>query len=180
VLTYKYKPLGVSSTRTVRLLKLHASGNDQLSCSIKHVKLRKAKYQALSYVWGAPEKPFRIHVTNDHDKTLGYLPLTANLNNALRDLREAGDVNEKVFWIDQSDDDEKGVQVGMMGDIYENATRVITYLGPEQPNGSEAIELIMRLHRHFEPNYEKLVVPNWNVFRYDLSLLPVQEMPVDR
>jgi hypothetical protein len=67
-----------------------------------------------------------------------------------------------VFWIDQicihQEGEEKGHQVGLIGQIYKNAVRVITYMGPA---GDEEVEregerLLVRLDRHFAPNYKLL------------------------
>ncbi|KAF2184619.1 hypothetical protein K469DRAFT_781150 [Zopfia rhizophila CBS 207.26] len=57
-----------------------------------------------------------------------------NLRDALCDLRDAKELESKIFWIDricinQGDSNEKNTQVAMMGEIYQNADRVITYLG---------------------------------------------------
>lgn len=59
---------------------------------------------------------------------IGYVPLTISLQSALQDLRDADEINEKVFRIDQlcinQNGSEKGAQVAMMGEIYRNAKRM--------------------------------------------------------
>jgi len=49
-----------------------------------------------------------------------------------------------------------------MSQIYQNVTQVIIYVGPcaglDEPTSvlSKGTELMKRLYKHFEPNYEKL------------------------
>lgn len=83
-------------------------------------------YTALSYVWGTTTKPKLIHCNS--------IPfyVTQNLYSALIHLRDKS--WPTVLWIDaicinQRDNDEKGVQVQRMGDIYRQATRTIAWLG---------------------------------------------------
>jgi hypothetical protein len=53
--------------------------------------------------------------------------------------------------MNQSDDDEKGHQVQMMGDIYRSATQVYVWLGEEGNDSSFAMESIVAIHQsqHF-------------------------------
>jgi hypothetical protein len=47
--------------------------------------------------------------------------------------------------------------VGMMGTIYKNAARVITYVGPAAGGEEKAgMDFMLRLYKHFEENYELL------------------------
>jgi hypothetical protein len=78
-------------------------------------------YVALSYSWGNPHETRSIFV-NEH-----RVEVTKNLESALRILREKGPLRAGVkIWIDalcinQKDNDEKGVQVRRMRDIYNRA-----------------------------------------------------------
>ncbi|UZP43499.1 hypothetical protein NXS19_011311 [Fusarium pseudograminearum] len=83
-------------------------------------------YTALSYVWGTTTKPKLIHCNS--------IPfyVTQNLYSALIHLRDKS--RPIVLWIDaicinQRDNNEKGVQVQRMGDIYRQAARTIAWLG---------------------------------------------------
>src|ERR1700750_318524 len=166
---YVYHPLKSSEEiRTVEIIS--TSGND-LECRITHVKIAKEtpqveRYEALSYVWGSQDKPFRILVRDTAGNSKGYIPLTLSLYNALQDLRDSPEIISKVFWIDQicinqEHDEEKGSQVAQMGRIFKNAIRVITYLGPKCPTDEATIELITLLNYHFKPNYPMLVAHGW-------------------
>jgi hypothetical protein len=109
-----------------------------------------------------------------------------NLNYALHNLWNAAELTSKVFWIDQicihQEGEEKGHQVGLMGQIYKNAARVITYTGPA---GDEEVEregerLLVRFNRHFAPNYELLSQIEHSVEAHIRRLeLPVIELPND-
>lgn len=84
-------------------------------------------YEALSYTWGNPEKTEALYVNGS------LLPLTANCASAIRNLRHPRE--PRVVWIDavcinQNDQDEKGHEVNMMGEIYSRAARTVVYLGP--------------------------------------------------
>jgi Heterokaryon incompatibility protein (HET) len=91
-----------------------------------------------------------------------------------------------VFWIDQicidQEGDEKNHQVAMMGAIYKNAERVITYIGPAKDDEEEKVgmELIQRLHKHFEPNYKLIFkISNLKKAWQRRAELPVTERPRD-
>lgn len=86
----------------IRTIELLNSSGDELECIIDEGRLDDVQYQCLSYVWGDLEKPFRIKVRErDSREVLGYVPLTANLHDALKDLRDSPEIKSKVFWIDQ-------------------------------------------------------------------------------
>ena len=131
-------------------------------------------------------KPFYALVVDDKGEKLGRIPLTENLNDALRDLWNAEELTNKVFWIDQicidQEGEEKSHQVAMMGQIYRNAARVITYLGPAEDEEveREGLQLLERLDRHFAPNYE--ILAQWDdiiAVHYGRSELPVSKLPGD-
>jgi hypothetical protein len=89
--------------------------------------------------------------------------LTINLRNALHDLRDAQELESKVSWIDQicidQQAEEKNHQVKLIGQIFRNATRVITYVSlaaTSQEIKKERIQLLERLFRHFEPTCDLL------------------------
>ncbi|KUJ15753.1 uncharacterized protein LY89DRAFT_670297 [Mollisia scopiformis] len=178
---YQYEPLRGSDN--IRILTLHAT-EDHIECSLQQIDVSDGGYQALSYVWGNPAKPFRAIVRGDDGSRIGYIPLTANLKDAFGDLRDAEGLQSKVFWIDQicidQEGDEKNHQVAMMGAIYKNSARVITYIGPSGDDEEEkaAMKLLARLYEHFEENYEFLFKHSSlsEVYRRK-SEFPVKELP---
>jgi len=81
---------------------------------------------ALSYVWGCPDKTKRVWINETS------LEITANLFSALRDIRD--ETRALLLWADgicinQSDSNEKRLQIGIMGQIYSGALHTIIYLG---------------------------------------------------
>jgi hypothetical protein len=84
-------------------------------------------YTALSYAWGNPEKSCAVFVDGKR------LPITANLDQALRSLRL--EAKSPRLWVDsicinQASDQERNHQVRQMCLIYKTATSTIIFLGP--------------------------------------------------
>lgn len=181
---YEYHPL--SGTDTIRILELHSDGAKSIECSLKVIGVFEGGYQALSYVWGSEEKPARALVRDAGGKTLGYIPLTANVYQTLQDLRGARQLTSQIFWIDQicidQTGEEKNKQVALMGEIYRSAESVIFYAGRSRDEQSETrgIELLHRLDQHFRPNYPGIYESSNLYTAYQkASMLPVQAMPLD-
>ncbi|KAH7385797.1 heterokaryon incompatibility protein-domain-containing protein, partial [Pyrenochaeta sp. MPI-SDFR-AT-0127] len=83
-------------------------------------------FEALSYVWGegTAVEPLLVNGCS--------MKVTQNLHKALQSLRHR--TEPRILWvdaicIDQSNVDEKNVQVAMMGDIYRAAKTVCVFLG---------------------------------------------------
>jgi hypothetical protein len=157
---YVYEAL--SGPDKIRVLNLHDT-KERIECSLQEVSVSEGGYQALSYVWGKPQQHFSARVFDENGDELGYIPLTENLQAALCDLRDAEEVTSKKFWIDQvcidQEGDEKGQQVALMGEIYREATRVITYLGPavlDEGEEKRGIALLQQLYVHFSADYDPI------------------------
>ncbi|KAL2672782.1 hypothetical protein Neosp_013498 [[Neocosmospora] mangrovei] len=123
---YEYQPLETGEIRLLLLIE-GDEDDDDLECALIHFKLSEAvEYTALSYVWGDESSPCAIYIGDN------YLPITANLEDALRHLRRQ---NESVWlWvdalcIDQVHTEERNHQVQQMRQIYESAMQTIVYLG---------------------------------------------------
>jgi Heterokaryon incompatibility protein (HET) len=181
---YVYQPL--ESSDQIRVLELLPTVGDRLECHISNIQLaherpQAVRYEALSYVWGSSEKPFKILVRSKSGEIKGYIPLTASLNHALRDLQGSPEITSKVFWIDQisinqDENEEKGHQVAQMGRIFKNASRVITYIGQKGPKDEEAIELITLLHLNFKPNYPLIIENGWVWAADNYETLPIPSL----
>lgn len=105
---------------------------DAIQCTLSTASLdENPTFAALSYVWGDPSATKTITVDGEpFDATL-------NLEECLRAIREPR--APRVLWIDaicinQKDVNEKSVQVPQMGRLYTNATEVLAWLGPSNPN----------------------------------------------
>lgn len=123
---------------TIRLMYLlPGEFNDPLTCKLEEVPIKQCHYQALSYVWGSPEDgrtmtvyPFEAAVLGD--KSLGVIPITRNLDIALRYLRYK--THLATLWVDaicinQDDDREKLHQIKLMARTFSEASRCLIWLG---------------------------------------------------
>jgi hypothetical protein len=138
---FEYKPLTEPDSIRLIVLKPSLDQYARVQCNLIHTTLSSdeighvfSHYTALSYVWGSERKVETIWIDERP------LKITASLFSALCDLRD--DLRSLFLWADgicinQIDDEEKGVQVQMMGQIYAKASSTIIYLGPELPEGRE-------------------------------------------
>ncbi|KAI2613083.1 heterokaryon incompatibility protein-domain-containing protein [Hypoxylon fragiforme] len=88
---------------------------------------------------GSEENPRLVYDGQDRQPTISA---TQNLDNALRHPRHPD--QPRIMWIDaicinQSDNEERGKQVAMMGDIYRGAARIVVRLGPEKDDSDHAM-----------------------------------------
>ncbi|KAL1641537.1 hypothetical protein SLS58_006043 [Diplodia intermedia] len=147
---YEYEPL--SGPDDIRVLELGAT-KTRIEARILHVPVSARSFQALSYVWGNPNQESTAVILDTTGTAIGWIPLTKNLGHAMRDLRDAEELESKVFWIDQvcinqQDEKEKNHQVAMLSQIYTQASRVITYLGPatlQEEEEQRGIQLLKRI-----------------------------------
>ncbi|KAI1363809.1 HET-domain-containing protein [Xylaria arbuscula] len=103
------------------------------------------RYEALSYVWGDLDDQHQIFLGGDK-----AINITKNLHSALRSLRLSR--GGRKLWIDalcinQSDHEEKKVQLALMKRVYQQADKVIAYLplsAQDQTNLNELVPSIMR------------------------------------
>ncbi|KAI0449742.1 heterokaryon incompatibility protein-domain-containing protein [Xylaria acuta] len=124
--TVIHQPLANS---TIRLLDVHpGKGAEPLTLSLSPVPLDShPAYEVISYHWGPPTDV--VPVTCNGVKVL----VTASLFGALSQFRLAD--RRRPLWADaicinQTDRREKSIQVGLMPQIYSQATRVLIWLGP--------------------------------------------------
>lgn len=102
-------------------------------------------YNALSYCWGSSPERVAI-ICNGHE-----LSITRNLYNALIQIWKI--TPKQLLWADaicinQEDDVEKGLQVGMMGKIYQTATTVLVWLGEDEDSIASSWRAIQRRAFH--------------------------------
>ncbi|KAM5343392.1 hypothetical protein ACJ41O_011929 [Fusarium nematophilum] len=150
----------------IRLLTLHPSPEDDktLSCTLSHAALlpdadspsRIPEYEALSYVWGAPDFSAQIMLNNEEFR------ITPSLATILSNLRRQD--RPRVLWVDalcinQSDLGERARQVALMRKIYSLCQQDIAWLEPEtDPNPpAEDTELVLqakgdKVIQHLEPH----------------------------
>jgi ankyrin repeat protein len=123
---FKYDPIGLDGC-SFRLLQLCFGKEGPIECYLFDARLDSIiEYDALSYTWGSSIQPYEICVNNS------TMPVTANLSQALRDLRYPD--RDRLLWVDaicinQEDLKERGHQVEHMASIYKRAEQVIVWLG---------------------------------------------------
>ncbi|KAI1122512.1 heterokaryon incompatibility protein-domain-containing protein [Nemania abortiva] len=142
-----YEDLTTSSDNgaCIRLLTLlpARSETDPIRCKLNIIALAdRPAYEALSYCWG-PAKPQRSIVCNGLPFSVGE-----NLHSALCHLRHVSE--ERKLWVDavcinQDDLSEKQDQVLLMREIYQDARRVLVWLGPAAQDDDLAFETLQRL-----------------------------------
>jgi len=151
---YTYRPL--TAPHNIRLLRLEPGSEEMpLQATLFHANLDSdlpPAYQAISYVWGCDDTPFRLHTPE------GALAISSSLRSALRDLRHETDA--LVLWADgvcikQDDNDEKNHQVRLMSHIFSSATSVFAYLGEETGNSNLALEVMSKIGTVFQRDRPK-------------------------
>jgi Heterokaryon incompatibility protein (HET) len=137
---YEYKNLK-SGSADFRVLDLQpGSKGDPIQCQIWTTSVASStSYEALSYCWGDKS------ITKDIYIGECSFPVTTNLYAALHSLR-LKDV-ARTMWIDaicinQSSTEEKESQIGLMRDIYQQADRVVIWLGLSKPKTRLAFILL--------------------------------------
>lgn len=142
---YRYSSLPPGGD-SIRLLRLMPDKDETapIQCQLFNYSLQESSkgthpYEALSYVWGTPDKTLPIFINNHRFK------VTVNLHGALSRLR--GRSIERTIWVDavcinQADEKEKEHQIQSMVKIYGQATRVIVWLGGTEHDSDLAVEEI--------------------------------------
>lgn len=169
--TYTYQPLPSPHSIRVATI-LPGSFDDDITVLLStHSFIRDSmpQYDAISYAWGLDaDKPLinigdevKSHISGKLMNALRHLRLfntplnksvtatkldvNKNLEIALRYLRLTSE--PRRVWIDalcinQSDNQEKSIQVARMGEIYQRAARVVAWLGPEAEDSTYGLEFL--------------------------------------
>lgn len=135
-----YEPIDSSRQEIRNIRLLPGRFDDAIEIQLVHVSLQSddaPHYDALSYVWGLEQCPNPAIVNGTP------ISITSNLDIVLRHFRDES--GEKTLWVDavcinQRDNDEKGPQVQMMGQIYRRAARVLVWLGPAADGSDELLD----------------------------------------
>lgn len=146
-ITSEWRPNGASlysnlqDSDEIRLLYLQPGlCGEMIKCIMKHAKFSKeTAYEALSYVWGTEDAIHPI-VINERN-----VYVRQNLLLAMQHLRS--DTGVRVLWIDATCIDQQNIhernhQVTQMGMIYQQATRVIIWLGSSDAESKLAFEIL--------------------------------------
>lgn len=135
-----YVPLDVAR-REIRLLDI----GPNLTCSLRHASLDDMPlYQAVSYYWGAPGKEMPITVNER------VVTLRKTLHRFFEILQRR--CTHLTVWVDvlcinQRDRVEQSQQVAMMGNIYQQASSVYSWLGDGDADTDYAMQYLLDLQR---------------------------------
>lgn len=127
-------------------------------------------YNALSYEWGDPQQPRHWMRLNN-----GYVSIRQNLFDFLKTARSKLQSEPnlgKHLWIDalcidQENVEEKGHQIGLMGELYRRASTVYVWLGSASSADIDAsADWIHKLEREAEYTFGTSVQPNYCSYDY--------------
>jgi hypothetical protein len=171
--------------QSIRLLHLDSIPLEKpIRCTLTTYPLSSLpSYSCLSYTWSDPlyhgldtpeeltqktdDKPKHLIICNSHP-----LYITDNLLDALHEFSKNAFQREPLLWIDgicinQSDMEERQIQVSIMGDIYSSCKNVIIWLGKADFHSPYAIE-VMSLIASIPPSRYAGVqisdVEDWGVY----------------
>ncbi|KAF2685248.1 hypothetical protein K458DRAFT_450180 [Lentithecium fluviatile CBS 122367] len=154
--TFKYQNTKPLRRSQLRLLRLHPAR--LLSDKIPYLTLEVhdlaivPPYTALSYTWGPPLGGTKERYEESEQQAVSIggqlFYVNPNLYDAIAYLVTSS--TEARFWADaicinQQDNEEKSMQLSIMGDIYRLASRTLIWLGHATPNTARAAELITSL-----------------------------------
>ena len=147
-----------------RILKLWG-GSGPLEGDLICCSENAPEYEALSYTWGA-NKTDAIRIFSGGG--VYEVPVTSNLSFALQCLRFRQEA--RYLWVDalcinQDDAIEKSQQIRKMASIYNNAQRVLVWLGQGDDDSERALGFVHRINNLGE--FERLIedeksVKDWN------------------
>ncbi|PVH83556.1 HET-domain-containing protein [Cadophora sp. DSE1049] len=138
--TYTPLPKENATRREIRLLTVHEGEGTEIRCSLDIVSLDEAPpYEALSYVWGDPNRTREITLDGKS------FQVTTNLARALRHLRDRQ--KPRRLWIDaicidQQNAEERSSQILLMRDVFQRASKVVVWLGESTMASKAAFALI--------------------------------------
>jgi hypothetical protein len=137
--SFQYEPLS-SPRQSIRLFTLHHGL--PLRGTLRQYKLANCpRYQAVSYTWGSKRNDETISL-NDQSFQVHH-----NLLILLKQLclaKQQDPIWCDALCINQSDIEERNVQVQQMGKIYEEATTVQVWLGPDEDQSNTILECFER------------------------------------
>src|SRR5271155_3264352 len=154
---FRYQPLDPNE---IRLLKPLSRSSNSLSFEIVHISLlSKPCYAALSYTWGPPGNAHMILLNGQH------FPIRQNLYDALQQAQSSKLVDQ-YLWVDaicinqgENDDalNERSVQINLMKQIYEQAAKILVWLGkPEnEANNRLAFPMMKYFGKRFRHMFKK-------------------------
>jgi hypothetical protein len=178
---YEYDPLpGPDYIRTATILPGKAGEDIKIDLATVPLRGNGTVYTALSYAWGSPDVHVYAQIQDNTSLDLENQPtrrcmgLSKNLGTALHDLRSED--RPRTMWIDaicidQGNFEEKAVQVSKIGNIFQHATHVVAYLGPEADGSAALMEYLEHIGRNSTYDWDTCILDvaalrqQWNGMR---------------
>ncbi|KAK8078984.1 hypothetical protein PG994_002791 [Apiospora phragmitis] len=169
-MSFQYQELATNeSLRLLRVDRLDKS-KGTLMCTLLHIDRHDpppgVSWIALSYRWGDEKDLVTLRLREVSDVASGIPPSaleddyssTQAPRSALDmtlSLYHSGHISDRWIWIDyiclnQQDQTEKGIQVGLMGSVYSLSAQTIVYTGPASYSTSTAMDFLKGLKAVFE------------------------------
>ncbi|KAM0417477.1 hypothetical protein ACHAPT_012541 [Fusarium lateritium] len=174
---YRYRDLRPGEMRLFKLSP--GTGDDPLQGTVRHVLAESdEEYQALSYVWGDISPSLAPHSVETPE---GALQINFSLHSALQAIRDPN--ADTMLWIDaicinQKSVTEKAIQIRLLSTIFQSATQVVAWLGPESQsqNGDIVIENLKSITKFAQESESTY----WSTFLDSLkSKNESQDRPID-
>jgi hypothetical protein len=156
--TYKYDSVSRDDLETHVLTLYPGLYDDEIRIRLTKTLLsvpedELVEYEALSYSWGHPEMTHAVMVEPREGWPGGVLPITSNMDAALRSLRLQH--RPRVLWVDaicinQSNLLERNHQVQWMDQVYKKARRVVVYIGEASDSDAEAVDIFTSIGKSVE------------------------------
>ncbi|KAI0475599.1 heterokaryon incompatibility protein-domain-containing protein [Xylariaceae sp. FL0804] len=146
---FHYRPLLPGE---IRLLCVEQDGQTTITARLEHVTIESTPaYWALSYAWGV--MPQDQHIILDDSPlfvTRHLLDGLVRFRDTILKSQSEEHGGASLLWVDaicinQLDDDEKSVQIPMMGAIYSNCHSVLTWLGTASLGEQEAFAELVQI-----------------------------------
>ena len=145
-MSFPYQSLKADQIRLLELVSQDPTPVFKLVLASPH---SKPSYAALSYQWG-PEGDVSEITVNEHQ-----FKIRQNLDDALAQILKSKLIDRPIWvdaiCIDQGSEDEKSIQVMRMRQIYEDAAKVLVWLGkpPSVTLNKSAFALMENFHKRF-------------------------------
>ncbi|KAE9372520.1 HET-domain-containing protein [Stipitochalara longipes BDJ] len=142
--------------KEIRLVEIQPDILEQpIRLKLQYTKLGddRLRYEALSYCWGDMEEVHPVLLTDADSSLSREMFLNKNLFSALRQFRSS--TTARMLWIDllcinQTDVQERTLQVALMGDIFASADSVCVWLGESDANVHQDCQVIQSISDQYE------------------------------
>jgi hypothetical protein len=176
---YRWRSLD-RTRKGIRVLDLDAGTNDApLSGQLRHVFLDESEkpcYDTISYAWIDTALVTSILVEGE------CVPIPMSAASALRCMRSRN--TELTLWIDciciaQNDDREKGHQIELMADIFQNSRATLAFLGNDNNTAKRAFDGLAMIYDAIKDStggtteleqVTKVQLHNWDALRGEIDL----------